>query len=99
MDLKIFPVYEVNNQTSHIFNRSERLRIMSMFTSWTIPDRDLFGPYELIGFTLLEPYQEGLSLKPYSICLFSREFDQIIVKLISQCEVCPHYWLSVSITE
>lgn len=70
MDLKIFPVYEVDNQTSHIFNRTERLRIMGMFTSWTIPDRDLFGPYELLGFTLLQPYQEGLSLKPYSMSFF-----------------------------
>lgn len=46
MNLKLFP----NNVD--LFNSSEVLRIRSMFTGWLIPDSDLFGPYELINFTL-----------------------------------------------
>jgi serine/threonine protein kinase len=34
---------------------------MGMFTAWEIPDSDLFGPYELLDFILLEPYQEETS--------------------------------------
>ncbi|OAY66844.1 putative LRR receptor-like serine/threonine-protein kinase [Ananas comosus] len=45
MNLKLFP----NNS---IFNASEVLQITSMFTGWLIPDSDIFGPYELINFTL-----------------------------------------------
>lgn len=56
MDLKIFPVYVDNS--SYIFNRSELLRIMSMFTGWTIPDSEIFGPYELLDFKLLDPYRD-----------------------------------------
>ena len=85
MHLKLFPVYEVNNQTSHIFNMSEVQRLKSLFTSWGIHHSDLFGPYELLQFSLLGPYQEGLCLNPYSIC-FSREFYQIKVELNSKCE-------------
>ncbi|KAK4859096.1 hypothetical protein QYF36_026811 [Acer negundo] len=55
MYLKLFPVYD--NKTANVFNDSEVLRIRSMFTGWNIPDSDLFGPYELLNFTLLEPYQ------------------------------------------
>ncbi|XP_056175977.1 probable LRR receptor-like serine/threonine-protein kinase At1g06840 [Syzygium oleosum] len=54
--LEIFPVSQ--NDSSHLFNKSELVRIRSMFTGWKIPDSDLFGPYELLNFTLLEPYQE-----------------------------------------
>lgn len=58
MSLRIYPVYTGNN--SNIFNRSEVSRILDMFTRWNIPDSDIFGPYELIYFTLLEPYKDGL---------------------------------------
>lgn len=58
MSLKIYPVYTGNN--SNTFNRSEVSRILDMFTRWNIPDSDIFGPYELIYFTLLEPYKDGL---------------------------------------
>lgn len=57
MYLKFFPVYE-NEQSNHTFNRSEVRRIRSMFTGWTIPDSDIFGPYELLNFTLLDPYKD-----------------------------------------
>ncbi|KAK1265323.1 putative LRR receptor-like serine/threonine-protein kinase [Acorus gramineus] len=51
MYLKIFPPL---NYTQ--FNASEIGRIKSMFTGWNIPDSDIFGPYELLNFTLLGPY-------------------------------------------
>ncbi|KAM7521967.1 hypothetical protein LguiA_011869 [Lonicera macranthoides] len=54
MNLKIFPVYVDNS--SYIFNRSEVLRIRSMFTGWLIPDSEIFGPYELLDFVLWGPY-------------------------------------------
>ncbi|KAL5757176.1 hypothetical protein ACOSQ2_021922 [Xanthoceras sorbifolium] len=66
MYLKFFPVYEVNNKTSHVFNDSEVRRIRAMFTGWDIPDSDLFGPYELLNFTLLEPYQHVFPSSPKS---------------------------------
>ncbi|KAK9053721.1 hypothetical protein SSX86_024795 [Deinandra increscens subsp. villosa] len=56
MLLKIFPVYTGNG--SNIFNRSEVFRIRSLFTQWAIPDSDIFGPYELLNFTLLDPYKD-----------------------------------------
>ncbi|QCD77929.1 protein brassinosteroid insensitive 1 [Vigna unguiculata] len=59
MDLKFFPLY-VNNTSNHTFNRSELLRITSMFTGWLIQDSDLFGPYELLGFDLLGPYKDEI---------------------------------------
>ncbi|XP_052202496.1 probable LRR receptor-like serine/threonine-protein kinase At1g06840 [Diospyros lotus] len=58
MFLKIFPNYIDNN--SSYFNGSEVLRIRSMFTGWMIPDSDIFGPYELLNFTLWGPYAEYL---------------------------------------
>lgn len=67
MQLKLFPVY-VGNSSSHKFNRSELLRIRSMFTGWKIPDSDLFGPYELLNFTLLDPYKDGKSQTLLMIC-------------------------------
>ncbi|WZZ56705.1 hypothetical protein YC2023_056812 [Brassica napus] len=58
MYLKFFPVYGSNPNNSFIFNRSEVRRIRGMFTGWNIPDGDLFGPYELMNFTLLEVYRD-----------------------------------------
>ncbi|KAJ6349104.1 hypothetical protein OIU77_006655 [Salix suchowensis] len=57
MDLKLFPVY-VNETNSHVFNRSEVRRIISMFTGWKIPDNEIFGPYELLYITLSDPYKD-----------------------------------------
>ncbi|KAJ0008269.1 hypothetical protein Pint_30676 [Pistacia integerrima] len=62
MYLKLFPVYQANNTNTNVFNDSEVRRIRSMFTGWGIPDSDIFGPYELLEFDLLGPYQHGLSL-------------------------------------
>ncbi|PIA46146.1 hypothetical protein AQUCO_01600425v1 [Aquilegia coerulea] len=58
MELKLFP--EFINNGSNKFNDSEILRIRSMFTGWTIPDSEIFGPYELLKFTLLGPYENVL---------------------------------------
>ncbi|KAF8041833.1 hypothetical protein BT93_A0431 [Corymbia citriodora subsp. variegata] len=52
MYLKLFPV--VNG--SQTFNASEVRRIRGIFTSWRFPGTDLYGPYELLNFTLLGPY-------------------------------------------
>uniref|UniRef100_A0A2N9F6Z8 non-specific serine/threonine protein kinase n=1 Tax=Fagus sylvatica TaxID=28930 RepID=A0A2N9F6Z8_FAGSY len=52
MYLKFFPV---NN--TFTFNSSEVLRITRMFTGWKIPDSDIFGPYELLNFTLVDIYR------------------------------------------
>lgn len=68
MDLKFFPVYDNSSGNSYVFNASEVRRIRSMFTGWNIPDSDIFGPYELINFTLQGPYRDGLSQKLYLIC-------------------------------
>ncbi|ESW12039.1 hypothetical protein PHAVU_008G079800 [Phaseolus vulgaris] len=55
MYLKLFPSY--NDSRSNVFNVSEVLRISSIFTSWRFPRTDFFGPYELLNFTLLGPYE------------------------------------------
>ncbi|XP_030456083.1 probable LRR receptor-like serine/threonine-protein kinase At1g06840 isoform X2 [Syzygium oleosum] len=52
MNLKLFPV--VNGPST--FNASEVQRIRGIFTSWHFPPNDLYGPYELLNFTLLGPY-------------------------------------------
>lgn len=59
MYLKFFPVFGSNANNSFIFNRSEVRRIRGMFTGWNIRDEDLFGPYELMNFTLLDVYRDG----------------------------------------
>ncbi|KAL6967850.1 hypothetical protein U1Q18_033660 [Sarracenia purpurea var. burkii] len=56
MNLKIFPVYIDN--TSYVFNKTEVLRIRSLFTGWKIPDSEIFGPYELLSFPLWGPYED-----------------------------------------
>lgn len=76
MYLKFFPVFD---NTSHVFNKSEVMRIRSMFTGWKIPDSDIFGPYELLNFTLWGPYEYGLYHKPYlTVCLGIQIKNQII---------------------
>ncbi|XP_058744733.1 probable LRR receptor-like serine/threonine-protein kinase At1g06840 [Vicia villosa] len=59
MHLKLFPVY-VDNANSYTFNESEVIRIRDLFREWTIHDNDLFGPYELLEFILLDPYNDEL---------------------------------------
>jgi serine/threonine protein kinase len=54
MYLKIFPAASANH--SNTFNTSEITRIRRIFTSWQFAGSDLFGPYELLNFTLSGPY-------------------------------------------
>lgn len=56
MYLKLFPVAGVEH--SNTFNTSEILRIKHIFTSWSFSSSDLFGPYELLNFSLLGPYSD-----------------------------------------
>ncbi|XP_068668689.1 probable LRR receptor-like serine/threonine-protein kinase At1g06840 isoform X2 [Aristolochia californica] len=57
MSLNLYPRFFNNSgNISRVFNDSELLRIRGMFTGWNIPDSDIFGPYELLNFTLLPPY-------------------------------------------
>ncbi|CAN1860809.1 Probable LRR receptor-like serine/threonine-protein kinase At1g06840 [Linum perenne] len=57
MDLKLFPLWNNATHTS-TFNLSEVQRIRNRFTSWRFPGSDLFGPYELLHFSLLGPYSQ-----------------------------------------
>ncbi|CAI0408217.1 unnamed protein product [Linum tenue] len=57
MYLKIFPAWD-NATHSSAFNLSEVQRIRGRFTSWRFAGSDLFGPYELLNFTLLGPYSQ-----------------------------------------
>ncbi|KAG6680796.1 hypothetical protein I3842_13G060900 [Carya illinoinensis] len=59
MYLKLFPVNKNRNDNGFIFDGSEVRRIMNMFRSWTIPGSDIFGPYELLNFTLLDIYKDA----------------------------------------
>ncbi|KAG5514933.1 hypothetical protein RHGRI_036092 [Rhododendron griersonianum] len=65
MYLKFFPVYNVNTSSS-VFNKNEVLRIRSMFTGCKIPDSEIFGPYELLNFTLWGPYEDVIPLSSKS---------------------------------
>ncbi|KAG8388797.1 hypothetical protein BUALT_Bualt02G0162500 [Buddleja alternifolia] len=56
MYLKIFPTYV--NESVRLFNRSEILRIRGLFSEWRIGHNQIFGPFELLNFTLLEPYMD-----------------------------------------
>jgi hypothetical protein len=58
MFLKFFP--DVHSNDTFKFSQSDVQRVMNKFTSWDIPDDDLFGPYELLDFTLSDVYT-GLS--------------------------------------
>ncbi|XVF05868.1 hypothetical protein REPUB_Repub05bG0210300 [Reevesia pubescens] len=58
MYLKLYPVYNASGNNDNKFNESEVQRIRSMFTGWLIPDSDIFGPYELLNFTLLDVYRD-----------------------------------------
>ncbi|KAF2296929.1 hypothetical protein GH714_013010 [Hevea brasiliensis] len=43
MQLQLFPVYDASNKSSHVFNASEVLRIMSKFTGWDIHHNEHLG--------------------------------------------------------
>lgn len=60
MYVKIYPQYN-NNVTTNTFNTSELHWIMDMIATFTIPLNDTFGPFDLLGFSLLGPYSGGMS--------------------------------------
>ncbi|XP_062073081.1 probable LRR receptor-like serine/threonine-protein kinase At1g06840 [Humulus lupulus] len=55
MLLKVFPQY---SNTSNELNISELQRVMNQFATFAFPSSDIFGPYDLLGFTLLGPYKD-----------------------------------------
>ncbi|CAJ1970784.1 unnamed protein product [Sphenostylis stenocarpa] len=60
MNLKIFPIY-VDSNSSHVFNKSEVLRIRDLFIDFKLPGNDFLGPYEILDFILLDLYRDGIS--------------------------------------
>ncbi|KAL8224760.1 hypothetical protein R6Q57_017317 [Mikania cordata] len=54
MYLKLYP--KAGTKDLGTFSTSEVLRIRGIFTTWVFPGSDLFGPYELLNFTLVGPY-------------------------------------------
>ncbi|XP_030962975.1 probable LRR receptor-like serine/threonine-protein kinase At1g06840 isoform X4 [Quercus lobata] len=65
MHLKFFPVYNAESNT-HVFNRSEIQRIFDIFTSWKIHNPNMFGPYEIISFSLLGFHKDDGANSPSS---------------------------------
>ncbi|KAG6631027.1 probable LRR receptor-like serine/threonine-protein kinase At1g06840 isoform X1 [Carya illinoinensis] len=53
MYLKLFP-------ENNLFNDSEVQRLVNLFESWEIPDRPIFGPYELLNLTLVDVYKDAI---------------------------------------
>ncbi|KAK9067765.1 hypothetical protein SSX86_011876 [Deinandra increscens subsp. villosa] len=54
MYIKLYP--KSGTEHSSTFSTSEVIRIRGIFTTWVFPGSDLFGPYELLNFTLVGPY-------------------------------------------
>ncbi|KAI9073447.1 hypothetical protein K1719_044584 [Acacia pycnantha] len=81
------PPYEYSplspNQSQHIFNRSELLRLRDQFTGWLIPDSDIFGPYELLGFDLLDPYKDLIEASKKSSGISTGALIGIIIGTIA----------------
>ncbi|KAG7018696.1 putative LRR receptor-like serine/threonine-protein kinase, partial [Cucurbita argyrosperma subsp. argyrosperma] len=71
MSLKLFPLYIADSNSSHMFNDSEVLRIVSKFTNWKIQESDIFGPYELLSLTISDLYKK-VFLKPSSDSTLSK---------------------------
>ncbi|CAH8382794.1 unnamed protein product [Eruca vesicaria subsp. sativa] len=57
MNIKLIP------KGKTIFNVTEVIRIKGVFTSWSFPRNDFFGPYELLDFPLEGPYENLLAGK------------------------------------
>ncbi|GLT26771.1 hypothetical protein SLA2020_018160 [Shorea laevis] len=60
MYLKLYPIYD-NFNGFYLFNGNEVRRIGSIFTRCEIPLNDIFGPYELINFTLPDVYKDEVN--------------------------------------
>ncbi|EPS66864.1 hypothetical protein M569_07912, partial [Genlisea aurea] len=79
MNLKIFP--DSVDDTVRLLNKSDVLRILGMFSSWKFPGNPVFGPYDLLSFTLTEPYLD--ELPPSSSSLSKAAFAGIILGSIA----------------
>ncbi|GKV20762.1 hypothetical protein SLEP1_g30839 [Rubroshorea leprosula] len=58
MYLKLYPVFDPTISSTFLFDKTEVSRIRRKLTGWMIPDSDIFGPYELINFTLPDAYKD-----------------------------------------
>lgn len=54
MYLKFFPAYSSNG--SHTFSNDEVQKIVNLFATFNFSSDEIFGPYELLNFTLHGPY-------------------------------------------
>ncbi|KAL9246195.1 hypothetical protein vseg_019760 [Gypsophila vaccaria] len=63
MNLKLFSQINASNNGSHKFNDSEIRWIRYKYTTWDFPSSELFGPYELLKFNLLGPYNSEMTGK------------------------------------
>lgn len=68
MYLKLFPTLN----RSSTFDDSEVRQIRDRFTSWKFPGSDIFGPYELLNFTLLGPYSNRMCLSLQLLFFYSQ---------------------------
>ncbi|EEF30563.1 probable LRR receptor-like serine/threonine-protein kinase At1g06840 isoform X2 [Ricinus communis] len=80
MYLKLYPAW--NDAHSNTFNSTEVQRIRGVFTSWTFPRTDFFGPYELLNFTLQGPYSQ-ISIGTQSTKISKGVWAAIIIGAIS----------------
>lgn len=55
--VKIFPQHD---NSSNKFDTREIQRIRDMIATFSIPASDIYGPYQLLNFTLLGPYADGM---------------------------------------
>ncbi|KAF9606873.1 hypothetical protein IFM89_029472 [Coptis chinensis] len=68
-----------------------------MFTGWTLPDTpdiDIFGPHELLNFTLSGPYTNGTSFNPYFT--YQRYIKEVgLILLTASCRDSGFYNFTV----
>ncbi|GAV88039.1 LRR_1 domain-containing protein/Pkinase_Tyr domain-containing protein/LRRNT_2 domain-containing protein [Cephalotus follicularis] len=79
MYLKLFPAFDGYSST---FNRSEVQRIRHIFSTWKFPGSDLYGPYELLNFTLLGPYS-NMDFGTEKVIISKGIFAAIIVGIMA----------------
>ena len=65
--LKLFP--PIRN-TSNKFSAYEMINLTTKFYTLDLPLDNFFGPYDLINFSFIGPYENGMSLEFYSFFLF-----------------------------
>ncbi|KAJ4966386.1 hypothetical protein NE237_018235 [Protea cynaroides] len=83
MHLNIFPAPNSSHKFNipHKFNTSEVLRIRRIFMTWEFLDNHIFGPYEVLSFTLLWPYSSVI-LESQSSGITKGELVGIVLGLV-----------------